>query len=401
MGKWSMLPGDLLDVIEGNLLLYRDKVRVRSVCASWNSHLPKLPNQQLMQLPWLLQTYENGKEASHGLFNPFEKKFYHLDLPEAQGKLFKGSSHGWVVTIEDITCSRTPADIYLLNPLTRARIQLPPRSTFPDVKDYHPDRVGQEYAIFCELDDVEYRITCLQHLIHLTHRVVLSSTPSSQDCIVVAIYGEFRRLAFCKVKDEKWTRLHVPAPYLTFTFADVTFYKKKLYALYGNGQLIIIENIGPNPKVTEIVAVGLSRGAIHPLYLVESSDGNLIMVSRSVGIYDGKFSDSIVKTRFFKLYKLDLNSSNWVKVGNIGQDMLFLGCNSSTSISSRDFPGLKGNRVYYTDGPPSFGANRRKQEKSDIGVFILDDEVFDDIPGFKCGLKLLWPPPIWIIPSSM
>ncbi|KAM7523744.1 hypothetical protein LguiA_013646 [Lonicera macranthoides] len=173
----SMLPGDLLDIIKGNLLLYKDKVQVRSVCSLWNSHLPKLPNQQEKQLPWLLQTYENGVEATRGLFNPFEKKFYHLHLSKAQGKLFRGSSHGWVVTIEDIT-SKSLVGMYLINPLTRAQVQLPPRSTFPDVKDYHPNKVGEEYVLFYE--NVEPYGTDQVHLIHLTHKVDLSVLNSLQ-----------------------------------------------------------------------------------------------------------------------------------------------------------------------------------------------------------------------------
>ncbi|KAM7507584.1 hypothetical protein LguiA_018037 [Lonicera macranthoides] len=387
MGQWSKLPGDLLDIVEGHLLLYRDKVRVRAVCASWNSHLPKLPNQQVRQLPWLLQAFDKGAEATHGLFNPFEKKFYHLDLPEAKGKLFKGSSHGWVVTIEDITSSH-PADMYLINPLTRARIQLPPRSAFPDVKDYHPNKVGDEYTLFCE-DDVDFFVTDLDHLTLLLDKVVLSSNPSSEDCVVVAIYGESGRLAFCKCNDDKWTRLDLPAPYASYLFEDVKFYQQKLYAVRSCGELVVIEDIGPNPKVTRIVAPNPSYPLCAPVYLVESSDGDLIMLDRSIRVQHGENCFSIVQTVDFGIYKLDLSSSSWREVESIGEDMYFLGYNSSVSISSREFPGLKGNCIYYTEGPESFGAKKQKHEDSDIGVFKLDEEIFDELPGFKCESKKL------------
>ncbi|KAM7529275.1 hypothetical protein LguiB_032685 [Lonicera macranthoides] len=397
MGRWSELPGELLHVIDGHLLLYIDKVRVRGICASWYSNLPKMPNQRLRQVPWLFHAFENGIEASHGLFNSFEQKFYLLDLPEAQGKLFKGSSHGWLVTIEDVTSS-SPADLYLINPLTKARIQLPPRSTFPDVKDYHPDKVGEEYVLFCK-DDNEVYVTNPDHLIHLTHKVVFSSTPSREDCIVVAIYGQSRRLAFCKCNDEKWTQLHVSTPYPT-SFADVIFCKQKLYALSGTGRLMVIEEIGPNPTVTEIVAAGPSDPPCCP-YLVECFDGELIMVSRDVDIRDGKGFNSIRETCDFQVYKLDLSSSSWVEVENVGEEMLFLGCNSSMSIPSCLFPGYKGNCIYYTDGPMSFGGRRGKQENSDIGVFRLDEGIFEELPGFKCEPKFLWPPAVWLMPPSL
>ncbi|KAM7510893.1 hypothetical protein LguiB_009768 [Lonicera macranthoides] len=399
MGQWSKLPGDLLDIVEGHLLLYRDKVRVRAVCASWNSHLPKLPNQQVRQLPWLLQAFDKGAEATHGLFNPFEKKFYHLDLPEAKGKLFKGSSHGWVVTIEDITSSH-PADMYLINPLTRARIQLPPRSAFPDVKDYHPNKVGEEYTLFCE-DDVDFFVTDLEHLTLLLDKVVLSSNPSSEDCVVVAIYGESGRLAFCKCNDDKWTRLDLPAPYASYLFEDIKFYQQKLYAVRSCGELVVIEDIGPNPKVTRIVAPNPSYPLCAPVYLVESSDGDLIMLVRSIRVQHGENCFSIVQTVDFGIYKLDLSSSSWREVESIGEDMYFLGYNSSVSISSREFPGLKGNCIYYTEGPESFGAKIQKHEDSDIGVFKLDEEIFDELPGFKCESKVIWPPTLWLTPPSL
>lgn len=71
-------------------------------------------------------------------------KVYHLDLPDAWGKFFKGSSHGWVATVED---EDTGPAIYLLNPFTRAQIQLPPRNMFSDVTDYRPHEIGMEYAL--------------------------------------------------------------------------------------------------------------------------------------------------------------------------------------------------------------------------------------------------------------
>lgn len=59
----------------------------------------------------------------------------------------KGSSYGWVVTIED-TRSDSPTDMYLIHQLRKARIILPPRNKFPDVKRYRANKVGKEYVVF-------------------------------------------------------------------------------------------------------------------------------------------------------------------------------------------------------------------------------------------------------------
>ncbi|KAM7529668.1 hypothetical protein LguiB_033078 [Lonicera macranthoides] len=98
MGHWSDLPGDLLNAIEGHLTLHVDKVRVRAICLAWKSHLPKMMRNGL---PSLLGAFENDNK-SFSLFNIIEQKFDHLHIPDLQGKVFRGSSYGWVVVHEDI-----------------------------------------------------------------------------------------------------------------------------------------------------------------------------------------------------------------------------------------------------------------------------------------------------------
>ncbi|KAM7523750.1 hypothetical protein LguiA_013652 [Lonicera macranthoides] len=405
MCQWSKLPGDLLDTIDENLVMYSDKVRVRAVCDSWNSHLQKIPNHRLRQLPWLLQAFKNNKKASHGLFNLLEEQFYLLDLPaEAQGILFIGSSHGWVLTIQDLDINNRALDICLINPLTRAVIQLPPRLAFPDVVEYCVDNVGEEYAMVSDSNDAEgmrdgihVHFISQIHLLCLIGKIILSSPPSYDDCVVVAIYGEKPRLAYCKCNDKKWMPLMEDN---FIAYSDIIFYKRKLYALTAQGRLLFFENISPESKAIEIVSEGPPGRRCFPMYLVECSDGGLLMVCRYVDFFDGEHKDSIVRTIGFGVYKLDQGNSSWIKVKDIGEDMLFLGCNSSMSMSSRNFPGYKGNRIYFTDSPFSYSGKENEQENSDIGVFNLEDGSFEPPSGFKCDPKFLWPPPIWVTPPG-
>ncbi|KAM7498605.1 hypothetical protein LguiA_023019 [Lonicera macranthoides] len=398
MGHWSNLPRDLLDEIENHLVLYVDKVRVRAVCMSWNSHLPKMPNHQTRRVPWLLQSFENNTEASHGLFDLFEKKFYKIDLPEAQGKLFKGCSYGWLATIgDDLPIGCNSPDMYLINPLTNAQIQLPPRYTCHDVADYVADRIDEEYTIchpngtLCYLD-AEYINSVW------TSKVVLSSNPSHEDCLVVAIYGDRGYLAWCKCNDKKWKRLPCSLP---GAIEDVIFYNGKLHALHARGILIVFENICPNPTVKEIARLPSSiRNYSDVIYLVECSDGGLLMVMRLVASH-GEEDYLPLRTKMFKVYKLDSINSTWVEVRDIGNDILFLGLNTSFSVSSHDFPGHKGNSIYYTDNSQTFFATRKEKHAcSDMGVFNLGDQSFESLPGFKGDRKLFWPPPIWVTAAS-
>ncbi|KAM7529499.1 hypothetical protein LguiB_032909 [Lonicera macranthoides] len=228
-----------------------------------------MPNYQVRQFPWLFHALNNDREASHGLFNPVEKKVYLLDLPEDQGKLYKGSSNGWVATVEDIsTCS--PA-IYLMNPLTRSGIKLPPRTKFPDVQSYDPDKLDNEYALLVNCHGCKtllHGATIVNR--NLMDKIVLSLTPSRDDCVVVSIYGSYGRLAYCKCNDEKWTSFC--NEHGTHMYVDIIFHKGKLHALRSQGQLHVFENMDPNSKVTQI-ASRLPQRTSSYLFLVESSDG--------------------------------------------------------------------------------------------------------------------------------
>jgi len=125
--QWSSLPKDLLITIEEEYLdLYTDKIRFRCVCSSWRSRLSKMPNHKNSRLPWLLIPHNHG--ITCGFMEPLEKRVHKLELPQSGEKVFKGSAYGWVVIAEK------SSSIYLVNPLTKARIKLPPRSKFPDKK---------------------------------------------------------------------------------------------------------------------------------------------------------------------------------------------------------------------------------------------------------------------------
>jgi hypothetical protein len=152
MGRWSDLPEELLELVEDNLVLYADKLRIRAVCLFWNLQLRKMPNYRF---PWLLQAVDDNIEASHALFNPVEKELLYLDSTNLlRGKIFKGSGFGWVVTLEDVYDKKNSNGIYLVNPLTSARIELPSRDKFPDIMKYNPYQVDKEYSVF-KLDEGE------------------------------------------------------------------------------------------------------------------------------------------------------------------------------------------------------------------------------------------------------
>ncbi|KAF6135641.1 hypothetical protein GIB67_028212 [Kingdonia uniflora] len=64
---------------------------------------------------------------------------HHLYLPELHGKRCCSTSHGWMVMVGD------DPELCLLNPFTRAIIQLPSLTKFPNILDFREFLVDNEY----------------------------------------------------------------------------------------------------------------------------------------------------------------------------------------------------------------------------------------------------------------
>lgn len=376
-----------------------DKVRIRNICVAWNFYLPKLPNHQVKQLLWLSHPLNNKTEASHGLFNPIDKKVYNIFLPEARKKLFKGSSYGWIVTVEDIHSS-SPTDMHFINPITRACIKLPQRTEFANVVEYLPNEVDEEFILrmcydvpndyhFVEGFVDKMRMSLYDVSLAMTTKVVLLSAPCDE-CVVVAIYGQFEQLAWCRCNDKKWTHIYTR---LT-NFIDIVFHKGKLYALTEFGQLFMFENIGTDldTKWTEI-ATSIPIPIMNSAYLAYCSDGSLIIVTRHFE-YDETRREYMLHTIGFEVYKLDPSNSSWTEVKDIGNEILFLGFNSATLVSSHDFLGCKRNHIYFSDCCTTFDTmDENENSDADIGVFNLEDRTLELLPGLH---QPIWPRPIWL-----
>ncbi|KAJ6684690.1 hypothetical protein OIU79_014910 [Salix purpurea] len=122
---WSELPSELLQLSAEKHTNYVDYLRTRAVCNSWQVAITKRPRNGLCQLPLLLLPYYQNIRDHRGLYNIPDGKTYSLELLEAYEKRCCGSSHGWLIIVED-----SPS-FFLDNPLTRARIELPSLSSFP------------------------------------------------------------------------------------------------------------------------------------------------------------------------------------------------------------------------------------------------------------------------------
>ncbi|GMI67202.1 SKP1/ASK-Interacting protein 23, F-box/DUF295 Ancestral 11 [Hibiscus trionum] len=399
MGGWSEIPGDLVRMIEGKLDLY-DKVKCRCVCWSWRLALRNMPHQKqdLHLLPWLLvplkSKTEIGSGTSFGFFDPLEKKVHCLQLSHPpKDMLFRGSSHGWVVNL-DINNS-----ICLINPLTGDQVDLPPRTTFPDVANYRPNRPGKEFRMIRAGKGPRFYTLSKDHIrCYFTQKVILSSSPESDEGFVaVAIYGESSGLAFCKRGDDKWSFLDHGIR------DDIIFHEQQLYAVAVDGSVMVYD-IHSSPRKKMEFVPKLRDPITSRLYLVHSSVG-LIMVHRDIRIQSNiiiSILDSnpieMYKTYGFEIFKLDATCGEWYEIQSIGDDMLFLGWNSSFSLSCKNLPAYaaSANCIYFTDD--HFGQHHQGIIGGfETGIFNFTHGSIQYLPDYS--ELSIWPPPVWFMPD--
>ncbi|KAA8528792.1 hypothetical protein F0562_036147 [Nyssa sinensis] len=343
---WSGLPPELIETIAKKLTIHIDYIRFRAVCVNWRSSISKTPHHLPCQFPWLMLPQSRTHQTSRrGFFSISDNKVHFLNVPEASHRRRRcGSSHGWLVILDE-----SPA-IFLLNPLNRAKIHLPPLSAFPNVLDFNFYDVGREYVLR-NLDGEVYTCNLREMRDSFIKKVILSSNPSNdRDFIALAILNQIDGLAFCKKGEQSWRFIEGTKSYCE----DVVYHNGFFYAVNKYGAIAVCDVQGPSPRVSIIETPPQIGGDMQ--YLVPSMD-ELLLVTRYLDLefdIDHHQLDIVYKTMQFEVYRLDLSGPKWERVTSLGDRVLFLGENSSLSLLAYDFPGCKGNCIYYTDDYSEF-----------------------------------------------
>ncbi|KGN55474.1 F-box protein SKIP23 [Cucumis sativus] len=390
MADWTELPPDLLHQISDYLTVYSDYLRFRVVCWNWRFSVPKIPHRLPPQLPCLIiPLYHNCR---CGLFNFSDNKIHFLYLPEISlRKRPCGSSHGWLTIVDE-----TPP-ILLLNPFTRAKLWLPPLSTFPNVVSFDYSRVGREYLIRTPTGHI-YTRNLRQMRDSFVKKIVLSSSPSNpNDFLAVAILNHSGDLAFCRSGGGSWTFVDdAPSDCEDVIYSDGVFYAVDKY-----GVVSLMDLRGSRSQVSLVATERQLAGDIQ--YLVKLGQ-ELLLVSRYLDIVNDGMEDELIPVMYrtvrFEVFRMEWEGPRWEKVENLNEMALFVGGNSSMAFSAADFGEISGNCIYYTDDY-SDSDYQEQGEEPDMGIFRLCDESFEPLPYYSGGShsrrRLL--PPIWVTPN--
>nr|DAD20907.1 TPA_asm: hypothetical protein HUJ06_022370 [Nelumbo nucifera] len=204
---WSKFPKDLLEEIVFRLVRLSDHINFASVCTSWRSVAVENRSRIPRQIPLVIIPGKFNKET-RAFFSLYSGKTYGAHLPELHRNWCCGSSEGWLVIEDDYR-----EEIFLLNPFSRAKIQLPSLSTFSDPQDSaDPERLRKFQFVM---------------------KAILSSNPdTTSNYVVMAIMVcEEENLSFWRPGNKRWKTLTTRwDPY-----EDIIYHNGLFYALSNQG----------------------------------------------------------------------------------------------------------------------------------------------------------------------
>ncbi|KAK9287359.1 hypothetical protein L1049_015776 [Liquidambar formosana] len=383
-GRWHELPKDIMEIIIQRLNS-TDRVRLSIVCKSWRPLVMQKDIPAAPQIPWLLLPH--GPDCKRLSFYSLEEgKVHNLKLPKsAQGGWCCGSSKGWLVISKETSFK---SEIFLLNPISGARRQLPSLTTIPSF-DTFVESLPDDHIVSSFINRIE-----------------LSSSDTS-DCVVAAIFDSDRILAFCRPEDKSWSIFEGRDEDEEFIYHDILFSNETLYVLPSrkiNGVFTAVNctfgfedrevdlKFLPALRIPEPEFVGaievfddyrIVQGGLLDTYLVESINGELMVIFKIMDVLQGKdeedeeeaFDVQYYRAREFEVYKVDPNNGTCCmtcRLKDLGGQVLFLTNSGSVSLQARDFNGFQGNCIYFA-ADRAYYNDHHPLVSRDPGVFYLDD----------------------------
>ncbi|XP_015934514.1 probable F-box protein At4g22060 [Arachis duranensis] len=349
-------------------------------------------------LPSIQQTHlidddDDPITVDRSIFNLAEKKRYEWKnmLKDHVGAWCIGSSHGWIGFLDQ---NGVP---FLLNPSSSTTINLPPLP----LSFLHP----LTYSYFAE----HLRKTFIAKAILMCY-----SSPSSYTLAI--IYGCNYKIAYCN--STTWVELSNDRQ----SYCDIVFSNNHLYALTQDGSIEVWNISGPVPTrwifLTPTMEVNYEEEKPYfgdnfstNLYLVVSGE-DILLVKRFIGnfvnddglvVEEGDLLSSEdtqplicpYRTKYFTVYKLDIEDKKWKKMKSLHDKILFLGANESVSMDAKACLGCEANSIYFTDDRWEEMNLDYMYGGHDWGVFNLQEKYVKSL--IQCADRID-PPPIWVVP---
>ncbi|KAJ4780142.1 F-box protein skip23 [Rhynchospora pubera] len=324
---WASLPTELLYLINRELCHLPDYVSFRAVCNSWQISAP-ISNPPPQPFPWILaESTEYGPYDRLCFFSFLSKKSFTIPLPlQLHGKLCGEPAHdGYLHFYQN-----SGEEMSLFNPLTNHLVDLPP------------------------LDDPSFSYRTL-------HR-------RGDYAIVWNGLCGYSKLAFCRLRDKKWTSIECPGYAYCCLCHDGVFFSFDCRT--GETRIVDIDT-------SDLIGVIQSPRPHKEAYvfLIESF-GEILWVEM-LNFGNGDYWSFQLRHIHFRIYKLkvhlDSGKSNrsWVQTDNIGDCVLFIREKCGVSIKASQFHGSVRNCIYF---------RRVRNGRSVICRYSIDDGGIEEIP---------------------
>ncbi|KAE9591970.1 putative F-box domain-containing protein [Lupinus albus] len=343
--KWTHIPSDILEMIMGRLTL-TDYLGTSAVCSSWsatfaeaiaNKHIKPLPEMPLVFLqPRKKLTLANSVLSikAEEICSVINKS---TGIPESH-HVYHGSVEGWMI-LSICLFVGTAKIIFFLNPVTSDVVIVPSPLKFPSNFPI-PRRSNLNMG-----------------------RMVASSSPKCEDCVLVGFFNDYEHIAYCRVNyDKSWTMIEAKQGGAGI-FLDVEIFNGKLYVrtnMSSTSMLvydlqdstdnppkpIVLGNVPPIRPLPELVThenqihvkgdvirfltTGYAAEELLLIYLFN----NYVFETGSVGYMNiiNQYTSSPQVTKC-EVFKLDTRSNEWVKLDHLGDRVIFLGYDKSFVMS--------------------------------------------------------------------
>uniref|UniRef100_A0A0D9WR10 F-box domain-containing protein n=1 Tax=Leersia perrieri TaxID=77586 RepID=A0A0D9WR10_9ORYZ len=393
---WSELHDDILGSVF-NLLECPDLLRCAAVCTAWRSVFSDARSLKICpqrQTPCLLYCTEVAGTSAVGMYSLLEKREYTIPLPDppVSNRTWIGSSHGWLITADE------KSDLILLNPITGEQIALPPVTTMEHVKPiFNEDGILDKYEMLYydgkipRVEDTPYAFDLPRYHDIVYYKAMLSSDPSSGDCIVVLIHQPYSQISFARVGEDHWNWIPIGIHY-----SDCIYHEGWFYTVISSGGVDAFKLNGPSVIHKRVLKDVQQRN--EKMYIVQSPWGDLLLINRITIIphdVNPEIEDTEMHTSDIEIYKVDIGEQKLVKLTGIGYNALFLGHNTCCCLPVKDYHMLMPNCVYMTDDDYLWLFGRH--ERRDVGIYSLKNNSLSNVVSLEPWKS--WLPPIWMTPN--
>ncbi|XP_078153683.1 putative F-box/kelch-repeat protein At5g24040 [Carex rostrata] len=287
--NWSELPQDIIHLFSKKLPDISDFIHLRAVCKSWQLSVP-VTNPPL-QLPWLLERRQEGENPIIRFFCLSSGKVHTIACPSSCHVRLYGPGGRYLLAYHVGNNER-----YLLNPLTSDQIHVP--------DGFLPENIG--------LDKIN-------------------------GGNVVVVSRNTNMMGFWQPEADDWV----------YVEGVGNWYSGNAYYM---GQYFSHDKY---TGITNVIDIATKKMA----YQVAPPEGtNTLLKGRTIIIESGGkilrlFHHSKTEPCHFDIYCLHFSDGErnpcWMKITNIGDQMLFLQYYRGLSVCASNFPGFEGNCIYF------------------------------------------------------